>query len=102
MQARFRWEAQAAAELSCDHIVQVNDFGCAEDGSLFLVMELLEGENLRGTITPDRSPRLRGDFSVIRVNRRDRVNPSPRDASYGHDEHRFRGPRDKEKRTSTA
>ena len=56
MQARFRCEAQAAAGLSCDHIVQVTDFGSAEEGSLFLVMELLEGENLRGMLERLRRP----------------------------------------------
>jgi serine/threonine protein kinase len=47
MRARFRQEAQTAAGLSSDHIVEVSDFGYAEDGSPYLVMELLDGVDLR-------------------------------------------------------
>jgi len=43
--ARFMREAQAAASLRSPHVVQVLDYGSAE-GSPFMVMELLEGENL--------------------------------------------------------
>jgi serine/threonine-protein kinase len=47
MRARFRNEAETAAGLSSEHIVAVTDFGYADDGSPFLVMELLEGADLR-------------------------------------------------------
>jgi len=41
---RFEAEARAAAALRSPHVVQVLDFGL--DGTPFLVMELLKGENL--------------------------------------------------------
>ena len=44
--ARFRREAEAAARLRSPHTVELYDFGVTEDGTLYLVMELLEGENL--------------------------------------------------------
>jgi eukaryotic-like serine/threonine-protein kinase len=43
--ARFEREAKACARLKSPHIVQVHDYG-VEDGTPFLVMELLEGEDL--------------------------------------------------------
>ena len=45
--ARFRNEARAAAALSHPNVVTVFDFGVAEDGRSYLVMELLAGRNLR-------------------------------------------------------
>jgi serine/threonine-protein kinase len=42
---RFRREAQAAASLRSAHVVQVLDYG-VDEGMPFLVMELLQGENL--------------------------------------------------------
>ncbi len=44
--ARFRREAEAAARLRSPHTVELYDFGVTEDGTLYLVMELLEGTNL--------------------------------------------------------
>lgn len=46
---RFRREAQAAASLRSTHVVQVLDYG-VEDGTPFLVMELLHGESLAGCL----------------------------------------------------
>ncbi|MEM6786656.1 MAG: serine/threonine-protein kinase [Myxococcota bacterium] len=44
---RFRQEAKAAAEIRSPHVVQVFDHGRTdEDGLLYIVMELLEGESL--------------------------------------------------------
>ncbi len=44
--ARFEREAAAAALLKSSHVVQVYDCGVTDQGSPYIVMELLEGENL--------------------------------------------------------
>jgi len=43
---RFEREARATAALRSPHTVQLYDFGVADDGTLYYVMELLEGFNL--------------------------------------------------------
>ena len=43
---RFRREATALARLSHPHIVAVHDFGQADDGHFFIVMEYVEGTDL--------------------------------------------------------
>jgi tRNA A-37 threonylcarbamoyl transferase component Bud32 len=47
---RFQREAQAAARLKHPNVVTVHDFGVCEDDVVYLVMELVEGENLRTMI----------------------------------------------------
>lgn len=44
---RFRREAKAAARLRSEHVVRVIDCGELDDHTPYLVMELLEGEDLR-------------------------------------------------------
>src|SRR5829696_4021337 len=44
---RFAVEAKAAASLSHPNIVDVYDFGEAPDGSMFLVMQFVQGQNLK-------------------------------------------------------
>lgn len=47
---RFRREAQAAARLKHPNAVSIYDFGVSNDGLVYLVMELVEGQNLRHII----------------------------------------------------
>ncbi len=47
---RFQREAASIAALTTRHLVNVYDFGSDRDGRLYLVMELLEGHNLRPEI----------------------------------------------------
>jgi eukaryotic-like serine/threonine-protein kinase len=44
--ARFRQEARAAGSLSHPNIVPVYDYGTDADGAQFIVMQLVEGDNL--------------------------------------------------------
>jgi eukaryotic-like serine/threonine-protein kinase len=43
---RFQREATITSDLGHDHIVEVHDFNVADDGMPYLVMELLDGEDL--------------------------------------------------------
>jgi eukaryotic-like serine/threonine-protein kinase len=47
---RFRREATTVAAIDNQHILEVLDFGRAEDGRLYFAMELLEGETLAEVI----------------------------------------------------
>ncbi len=61
---RFHDEAQAGSRLDHPNITRVLDFGREPDGTLYLVMELLEGRTLEallvegGPLSPDRATRL--------------------------------------------
>jgi eukaryotic-like serine/threonine-protein kinase len=59
--ARFRREAEAAARLRSPHTVELYDFGVTDEGTLYLVMELLEGINLELLV------RQQGPQSAARV-----------------------------------
>ena len=52
---RFRREAQAAARLKHPNAVTIYDFGVSDEGTLYLVMELVEGQSLR-TILKQQGP----------------------------------------------
>ncbi|MCA9729984.1 MAG: serine/threonine protein kinase, partial [Candidatus Eisenbacteria bacterium] len=47
---RFEQEVQATARLRSPHTVEVYDYGIADDGSFYYVMELLEGRNLQDLV----------------------------------------------------
>lgn len=57
---RFQREAEATARLTSEHTVHVFDFGLSDDGTLFYVMELLDGTDLEsmveqhGALPPER------------------------------------------------
>jgi serine/threonine protein kinase len=53
---RFRQEAQAASELIHPNIVRVDDLDQAEDGSLFIAMEFVEGASLRKLLQEAKGP----------------------------------------------
>ncbi|MFK7999322.1 MAG: protein kinase [Polyangiales bacterium] len=60
---RFEIEARAASDLGHDHIVDVLDVGELSDGTPFLVMEHLDGRDLRAALEAD------GPFTVGRMAR---------------------------------
>src|SRR5215467_13006312 len=63
LRARFFREAQACARLNHPNIVTVYDMGEAD--ALFIVMEFLEGEELRRLITQRRELALEDKLSVM-------------------------------------
>ncbi len=48
--ARFLDEARAAARIRSDHVTRVSDTGTLEDGSPYMVMEYLEGQDLEALL----------------------------------------------------
>ncbi len=53
---RFEQEAQAAGALNHPNITAVHDVGTAQDGSPYVVQELLEGETLRSALAGGKLP----------------------------------------------
>jgi serine/threonine-protein kinase len=47
---RFKREAKLASQINNPHAVTIHDFGETENGMLYLVMELIEGQSLRQTL----------------------------------------------------
>ncbi len=47
---RFRREAQTLAQLRCRNTIELFDYGVAEDGTFFYVMELLDGLDLENLV----------------------------------------------------
>jgi serine/threonine-protein kinase len=66
---RFRREAKAAQKLAHPNIIEIFDQGELQDGSLFLVMELLEGETLADVVFRGRMPVERTLPIAIQISR---------------------------------
>jgi serine/threonine protein kinase len=59
--SRFRREARALSQLTHPNTVKVFLYGALEDGSLYIILEYLEGKNLNQTV------RLEGPFPLARA-----------------------------------
>jgi eukaryotic-like serine/threonine-protein kinase len=66
---RFRREAKAAQKLAHPNIIEIFDQGELPDGSLFLVMELLEGETLADLVVRGKVPIERTVTIAIQIAR---------------------------------
>ena len=67
LRARFHREARAAAALHHPNVVQVHDFGTDPELELdFLVMELLQGEDLAARLVRSGPPPLGVSLSILR------------------------------------
>jgi serine/threonine protein kinase len=64
--ARFSREAKAASRISHPHAVTVTDFGEAESGVVFLVMEYLDGRTLKDIIRSEGPMPLRRAVEITR------------------------------------
>ena len=64
--ARFSREAKAASRISHPHAVSVTDFGEAENGVVFLVMEYLDGRTLKDVIRSEGPMPLNRAVEIVR------------------------------------
>ena len=64
--ARFSREAKAASKISHPHAVSVTDFGEAENGVVFLIMEYLDGRTLKEVITREGPLSLGRAVEIVR------------------------------------
>jgi len=64
--ARFSREAKAASRISHPHAVSVTDFGEAENGVVFLVMEYLDGRTLKDIIRTEGPMPLGRTVEIVR------------------------------------
>lgn len=64
--ARFSREARAASKISHPHALSVTDFGEADDGVVFLVMEYLSGKTLKDIIREEGPMPLPRVVEIIR------------------------------------
>ena len=64
--ARFSREAKAASKISHPHAVSVTDFGEAENGVVFLVMEYLDGRTLKEVIVSEGRLSLDRTVNIVR------------------------------------
>ena len=68
LKARFEREAQAVAKMTHPNVVTVFDLGNHTDGSPYIAMELLKGQDLQKAVrqTPPMTPRAEGQRSSCR------------------------------------
>jgi serine/threonine-protein kinase len=62
--ARFAREARVAASIQSPHVTRVNDVDSTEDGTPFIVMELLQGQSLAAVLAKEPNGRLTVDEAV--------------------------------------
>ncbi|MDB4994310.1 MAG: Serine/threonine protein kinase, partial [Myxococcaceae bacterium] len=62
---RFLMEAKASARINHPNVTEVIDVGQAEDGALFLVMELLSGVSLETAMRRQNPPMTVHDFCLV-------------------------------------
>ncbi len=62
---RFTREAVASARIKSPHVVQIFDHGVTADGQPYIVMELLEGEDLRTRLLRERKLPLAAAVDVV-------------------------------------
>jgi len=63
---RFEREAKAAAKIRSPHIVQVFDHGTMEDGTPYIVMEVLDGEDLGSYLERNGSLQPKETMAIVR------------------------------------
>ena len=62
---RFRREAQGTSRIFHEHVVEILDFGVSAEGTCYLVMELLYGEDLHTTLRRERRLPLRRAANIL-------------------------------------
>ena len=70
---RFLAEARMAGNISHDNVISIYDFGTDDEKGLFMVMEFLQGEDLRNAIRHGRT----GDATRDTVRPDSRFDPDP-------------------------
>ena len=67
LRERFRREATSTSRLAHPNIIEIMESGDTEDGSPFLVMEMLVGESLEGLLSRGRLPLPRAVDIVLQI-----------------------------------
>jgi eukaryotic-like serine/threonine-protein kinase len=62
--ARFLTEARTAGNLTHENVIHIYDFGCDEQYGLYMVMEFVQGEDLRAAIRNGRTGDLRAKLKI--------------------------------------